>query len=449
MFLALREMRRAAVRFGLLVMAVGLLVFLILAQQALQDGLLTAFVGGIRNQSAPVLVYSVDGQKALQGSIIPPPLEEAVRGTEGVGAAARLGQSTFTVTDDGDDGDAAIVGAEDPALGTPTTLSSGRRPEAQGEAVGSEADYRLGEQVVVEAAGPGVEPVTVTVVGLGRDLQLNVSPTLFTDYPTFEAAVRATNPDATEVLPSAIAVQPADGVEAEALIARLDAASPEAQALTRTQAADESPGVAQVRQSFQIVFLPLWGSLDTWREVTGANRPGEAVGDDIVQALVVRTDGPADAVGAAIVAATDDATDALTIEAAIDSLPGVTEQRSTFNQIIGVTAVIALVVVALFFALITVERTALYGILKAIGASGPTLFVGVVTQAVVVTLVACGIGAAAALGLDALVPPGSIPFAASAGRILSSVVLLLVAAVVGCTFSLRRVLRVDPASAIG
>lgn len=255
MFLALREMRRAAVRFGLLVMAVGLLVFLILAQQALQDGLLTAFVGGIRNQSAPVLVYSVDGQKALQGSIIPPPLEEAVRGTEGVGAAARLGQSTFTVTVGGEDDDAAIVGTEDPNLGTPTTLASGRRPEAQGEAVGSEADYRLGEQVVVEAAGPGVEPVTVTVVGLGRDLQLNVSPTLFTDYATYEAAVRAANPDATEVLPSAIAVRPADGVEAEALIARLDAASPEAQALTRTQAADESPGVAQVRQSFQIVFL--------------------------------------------------------------------------------------------------------------------------------------------------------------------------------------------------
>ena len=36
--------------------------------------------------------------------------------------------------------------------------------------------------------------------------------------------------------------------------------------------------------------------------------------------------------------------------------------------------------VALFFALITVERTALYGILKAVGASGSTLFVGVVSQ---------------------------------------------------------------------
>lgn len=192
----------------------------------------------------------------------------------------------------------------------------------------------------------------------------------------------------------------------------------------------------------------LWGSLDTWREVARANRPGEAAGDDVVQALVVRTDGGGE-VAAAIDQATAGATEALTVAAATAALPGVSQQQATFNQIIGVTVLIALVVVALFFALITVERTALYGILKAIGASGATLFAGVVTQAVVVTLVASAIGAAAALGLDALIPPGSIPFDATVGRLVGSVVLLLVASVLGCAFSLRRVLRIDPASAIG
>ncbi len=192
----------------------------------------------------------------------------------------------------------------------------------------------------------------------------------------------------------------------------------------------------------------LWGSLGTWRAVTRANRPGEAVGDDVVQALVVRTEGAA-GVPAAIDAATEGATDSLTVAGAIEALPGVSEQRATFNQIIGVTVVVALVVVALFFALITVERTALYGILKAIGASGPTLFVGVVTQAVVVTLLASAVGAGAAVSLDAAIPPGAIPFEATTGRLTSSVILLLVAAVAGCAFSLRRVLRVDPASAIG
>ena len=46
-------------------------------------------------------------------------------------------------------------------------------------------------------------------------------------------------------------------------------------------------------------------------------------------------------------------------------------------------------------------------------------------------------------------PPGGIPFTLLPARVLSSVVFLLVAAIIGCAFSLRRVLRIDPASAIG
>lgn len=125
------------------------------------------------------------------------------------------------------------------------------------------------------------------------------------------------------------------------------------------------------------------------------------------------------------------------------------QQQATFNQIIGVTVVIAIIVVALFFALLTVERTGLYGVLKAIGASSRSLFAGVVLQAVVLTLAASALGAAAALVLAAVIPPGSIPFTATPTRLISSTIYLLVAAVVGCAFSLRRVLKVDPAAAIG
>jgi putative ABC transport system permease protein len=168
------------------------------------------------------------------------------------------------------------------------------------------------------------------------------------------------------------------------------------------------------------------------------------VGPGVTQALVVRGDDPE-----TIDRATGGATRTLTVNAAIGKLPGVSSQQSVFNQIIGVTVVIAVVVVALFFALITVERVALYGVLKAIGASSRTLFAGVVLQAVVLTLIAGAVGAAAALALDAAIPPGGIPFTTSAGRLLASVAFLLLASVVGCAFSLRRVLRVDPATAIG
>jgi putative ABC transport system permease protein len=193
----------------------------------------------------------------------------------------------------------------------------------------------------------------------------------------------------------------------------------------------------------------LWGSLDTWRQVLGANRPGQQVGDDVVQALVVRGGDAPDSLPAAVDRATDGATSTLTVDGAIEALPGVSQQRSVFNQIIGVTIVIAIVVVALFFALLTVERTALYGVLKAVGASSATLFAGVVLQAVVVTLIASAVGVAASVVLDMVIPAGSLPFVALPARLFSNVAFLVVAAVVGCAFSLRRVLRIDPASAIG
>ncbi len=192
----------------------------------------------------------------------------------------------------------------------------------------------------------------------------------------------------------------------------------------------------------------LWGSIDTWREVTEALRPGQ-VADGSVQALVVRGTGAAESTVAALEDATDDALEALTLDEAIEAIPGVEQQRSTFNQIIGVTVLVALVVVALFFALVTVERVALYGVLKAVGASSRTLFAGVMAQALVVTLLASSIGAALAGLLALVIPEGSIPFTISPGRLVLSGVLLLVASAVGCAFSLRRVLRVDPAAAIG
>ena len=193
----------------------------------------------------------------------------------------------------------------------------------------------------------------------------------------------------------------------------------------------------------------LWANLDTWRQVLSENRPDAVLAEGVVQALAVRGSGDTDATLAAANGATDGRTFALTVDEAVDAIPGVTEQQTTFNQILGVTVVIALVVIALFFALLTVERTALYGVLKAIGARSGTIFGGLVVQATIVTLIASAIAGILVVVLDLVIPPGSIPLYVSVSRIVTSIVLLLVAAVIGSAFSLRRVLRVDPASALG
>lgn len=194
----------------------------------------------------------------------------------------------------------------------------------------------------------------------------------------------------------------------------------------------------------------LWASEATWRSTLAENRPDAQLADGVWQALVIRgaDDGAAD-LDERIDAATDGATDSYTVAAAVNAIPGVEEQQGTFNQIIGVTISVALVVIGLFFALITVERVGLYGVLKALGAKSSTIFGGLMVQAVVVTAIACTVAGALVLLLELAIPPGSIPISVSAGSILSSAALLLLAAAVGCSFSLRRVLKVDPASAIG
>ncbi len=255
MFLALKEMARAKTRFGLLIAAIGMLVFLILFQQSLQNGLLTSFVGAIRNQSAPVLVYSVDGQRVIQGSVITPDLEQQVRADPDVGQAGRIGQGTFTTeVSSGERFDATVLGYESVDLGAPETLTSGRYPEAPGEAVGSEADadsgFGIGDMVTIQPGG-----YALTIVGLAQDVQLNAGPTLFTVYDDYVAAVRSVNPDALDPLPNVLAVAPAAGVTDAELVASVNAISADLDALTRADAADNTPGVSQVRQSFNVIFL--------------------------------------------------------------------------------------------------------------------------------------------------------------------------------------------------
>lgn len=189
----------------------------------------------------------------------------------------------------------------------------------------------------------------------------------------------------------------------------------------------------------------VWVNLPTWRVVQNANRPDAAVGDDVVQALVVRGTGD---LTASIDGATDASTNTLTIDEAVLALPGVKQQGDTFDQIIYSTLVVVLAVVGLFFSLLTLERIGLYGVLKAIGASTRRLFAGVVLQAVIVATVSFIIGSLLAL-LAAAVLPRGVPLTLIPSRFVFTFVGLLVAAVLGSAISLRRVTRVDPASAIG
>ncbi len=257
-FLALSEMRRSKVRFGLLSAAVGLLVFLILFQQALLSGLINQFIGAIRNQSAEVLVFNTQARKNLEGSVILPDQLAAVAAVDGVADAQPWGEGTFTVRAGGDDQDAVVIGYTLGGPGAPTSLVEGRLPATTGEAVASSRNaadgFDIGDTVEVLGA-QGAAPMAFTVVGLADEINYSVAPVLFTDFAGYEAAKRSVNPDAVAILASVVAVAVDDGADPASVAAAITAAVDGTEALTRQEAVDGSPGVSSVRQSFSVILL--------------------------------------------------------------------------------------------------------------------------------------------------------------------------------------------------
>lgn len=190
----------------------------------------------------------------------------------------------------------------------------------------------------------------------------------------------------------------------------------------------------------------VWLAHDAWREVAATATPSGSAPQGTSQALVV--EGPVVDRGdaGAVEAAADLA--AVTPAQAIEGLPVVQQQSSTFAGIIAVTFGVTLLVVGLFFALLTLERIGLYAVLKAVGARSSDLLAGVAAQAVAVTAIALLLGLALSAAFVAALPP-DLPIRLEPARLGQVVLGTLLTAVLGSLSTLRRILRIDPAEAIG
>ena len=214
------------------------------------------------------------------------------------------------------------------------------------------------------------------------------------------------------------------------------------------------PQAAQVRVAAIVDDLSqgaptIWVPSSRWRELAAQAAPSAVTTSGTAQALVVT---PARGVAVADLTRRIDQAlaqvDAATSEEVIQALPVVQQQSSTFRGIIGVTFIVTLLVVALFFVLLTLERTNLYAVLKAIGGRSVDLVVGVTTQAVVVTIGALVIGITVSIIFVWLLP-ADLPLRLLPSRLVQVAAGTLVTAAVGSLFTLRRILRIDPAEAIG
>lgn len=254
MLFANAELRRSKVRFGMLTIGTGLLVFVLLFMQALLTSVLDGWAGAVSHQSAPVLVLTRDAHRAVIASWLTPDLFQEVNDVPSVGNASELGfiGLSFRRPDTRERHAATVIGYQLGQAGSPTDLHSGRFPEAPGEVVASvedaRSDYAVGDTVVIE---PG--EMTLQVVGLTENSRMNLSPTFWVPWETYEEMFTVVYPSPFAV-PSVAAVTPAQGVEPEQLVDDLNAALPEMEALPAPEAESSAPGRHSVEQAFWLVI---------------------------------------------------------------------------------------------------------------------------------------------------------------------------------------------------
>ena len=192
----------------------------------------------------------------------------------------------------------------------------------------------------------------------------------------------------------------------------------------------------------------VWVPTDRWRALVQASKPAALPPAGSNQALVIEPDPGRALADLAAELSRLEGISAVTPEEAIESLPVVQQQSTTFEGIIGMTYVVTLLVVALFFALITLERVGLYAVLKALGADTKDLMAGISAQAVCVSLLALVVGFGLSVTFVGLLP-SELPVRLEVSRLVQIAVGVVFTALIGSLFSLRRVLRIDPAEAIG
>lgn len=208
---------------------------------------------------------------------------------------------------------------------------------------------------------------------------------------------------------------------------------------------DQSVTVVGITKDSSYQLQPtVWTTLPTWRAMQSSVRPETRGLPPSVSAVALElTPGTSPSSVPAIAGTTVLSND----EAAL-SIPGVKEQRSTLNSIIYTTLLVAAIVVALFFALIVLEKRELFAALKALGTSTARLGQSVLTQALIASVVGVIIGVVAARALG-LILPADVPTLFRLDSLIQISIFTVLASVVGALFSLRRIARIDPATALG
>lgn len=137
----------------------------------------------------------------------------------------------------------------------------------------------------------------------------------------------------------------------------------------------------------------------------------------------------------------------LSINEFIEKLPGYQAQNLTFAMIIIFLIVIAAIIIGIFIYVLTLQKTKVFGVMKAQGISSAYISRSVIAQTLILSLLGLGIGLVLAV-VTAIYLPQKVPFAFSWELVVISLVSMLIFAILGAFLSVRQIVNIDPSQAI-
>ncbi|MBD6670769.1 ABC transporter permease [Staphylococcus aureus] len=140
--------------------------------------------------------------------------------------------------------------------------------------------------------------------------------------------------------------------------------------------------------------------------------------------------------------------EAVSINDFIENLPGYKPQNLTLNFMISFLFVISATVIGIFLYVMTLQKTSLFGILKAQGFTNGYLANVVISQTVILALFGTAFGLLLT-GVTGAFLPDAVPVKFDVLTLLVFAIVLMIVSVLGSLFSILTIRKIDPLKAIG
>lgn len=370
MFLALKELTHAKLRYSMISTIIILIAWLVFILSGLGNGLSSLNAASIKNLDADYVVYEKGARASFSKSLLSESMKNDIEAKANIKNSAGFGASMAVIskeeTDESDKkSDVAFLGVEPGSFIEPKVIEGKQLDPSITEGVLAnitlkENGYDIGDEIMIDSS-----TIKVTIIGFVENETYNHLPSIF-------------------------------------------------------------------------------GTLDQWRSYQFA-APGANNGiEDVINAIVLQ----APNLDAEKLDKDISGIETVTKKAAINGMPGYMEENGTIMMMLAFLIAISAFVIAVFFYVITLQKTQQFGVMKAIGASNQFIIRSIISQVFILSFFGILIGGLLTY-LTALVFPENMPFNLDGKLVILYGISLLTISMLSSLVSVRQITKIDPLTALG